>query len=343
MTAPIISYAQRYEDLHLLRCFAGQSSGCYIDIGAGHPVYDNVSFAFYLQGWSGITVEPNPWLAQLSAAVRPRDRRVQALVGAASGEATYYLVEHFHGLSTTIEGNARAAEREFGKRAQPLTAPVTTLKALCEQQAASAIDFLKIDVEGAEQDVLAGADWQRFRPKVVVVEALAPVTLAPAWTSWESILTGEDYRFAFFDGLNRYYVAAEHSELGPLLANAPAAFDDVLQLRNLPPALENASHPDHRLARIFAGSDMIRLPLLQADRLCELLAAGLPATALDRAATGADIAAAHEQLFGGPPATCLTARLHLSCNATMCELYRAIIATDQFRAACGRISASYAW
>ena len=51
MPAPTISYAQRYEDLHLARCFGERASGFYIDIGAGHPVYDNVSFAFYLRGW----------------------------------------------------------------------------------------------------------------------------------------------------------------------------------------------------------------------------------------------------------------------------------------------------
>jgi hypothetical protein len=61
-----ISYAQHYEDMHLLRCFAIQVTGFYIDIGAGHPVCDNVSLAFYLLGRRGITVEPNPWLSQLS-------------------------------------------------------------------------------------------------------------------------------------------------------------------------------------------------------------------------------------------------------------------------------------
>ncbi len=83
--APIISYAQRYEDMHLLRAFGEQATGFYIDIGAGHPVYDNVSFAFYLRGWRGITVEPNPWLAQLSEAVRPLDVRIQSLVGDKAG------------------------------------------------------------------------------------------------------------------------------------------------------------------------------------------------------------------------------------------------------------------
>ena len=87
--------------------------GFYIDIGAGHPVHSNVSFLFYLRGWRGITVEPNPWLAQLSEAVRPRDRRIESLVGAAPGQAIYHLVEDFHGLSTTVEANALAAQKEL--------------------------------------------------------------------------------------------------------------------------------------------------------------------------------------------------------------------------------------
>ena len=82
-----ISYAQRFEDLYLMRCFGERADGFYIDIGSGHPVYDNVSFAFYLRGWRGITVEPNPWLAQLTRAVRPRDRHVEALVGARRGRS----------------------------------------------------------------------------------------------------------------------------------------------------------------------------------------------------------------------------------------------------------------
>jgi FkbM family methyltransferase len=231
-----ISYAQRYEDLHLLRVFGEQPTGFYIDVGAGHPVYDNVSFAFYLRGWSGITVEPNPWLAQLSEAVRPRDTRIQALVGANPGEATYYLVEDFHGLSTTVEGHARAAQSEYGKGSRAMTMPVTTLRALCAQHAPATIDFLKIDVEGAEREVLLGGDWQQFRPKVVVAEALAPVTMQPAWQAWEALLLDNRYRFAYFDSLNRYYVAGEHTNLAERLAAAPATFDGVMPFRQFKPA-----------------------------------------------------------------------------------------------------------
>src|SRR5580692_4107594 len=164
--APTISYAQRFEDLYLMRCFGERAEGFYIDIGSGHPVYDNVSFAFYLRGWHGITVEPNPWLSRLSRAVRPRDRHVEALVGAAcEPAATFYLVNEFHGLSTMFEPHAQAALTQFGKSAQAITVPLTTLRTLCQEgHAPASFDFLKVDVEGAEPAVLFGGDWERFRP-----------------------------------------------------------------------------------------------------------------------------------------------------------------------------------
>jgi FkbM family methyltransferase len=341
--APNLSYAQRYEDIHLFRCFGDQAIGFYIDIGAGHPVYDNVSFAFYLRGWSGITVEPNSWLTQLSEAVRPRDRRIQSLVGAAPGEATYYLVEDFHGLSTTIESNARAAQNEYGKPSRALRMPVTTLRALCELHAPDTIDFLKIDVEGAERDVLVGGDWRRFRPKVVVVEALAPVTLAPAWEAWQPLLTDHGYRFVLFDGLNRYYVASEWGAKAERLAAAPASFEGIAQFRNFKPALDDPSHPDHDLARLLAGEDMVRLPLWPPERMVERLTAGIEAAALERAAGPADLAAVHQRLFASPPAPEWAAALKLGSGVSVRGLYERLVVSEAFRAACGRISASIAW
>jgi FkbM family methyltransferase len=343
MSIETISYAQRYEDLHLLRCFGEQASGFYIDIGAGHPVYDNVSFAYYLRGWRGITVEPNAWLAQLSEAVRPRDIRVRSLVGATPGEATYYLVDDFHGLSTTVESHARKAKSEFGKASRTLTMPVTTLRALCERHAPGAIDFLKIDVEGAEREVLEGGDWKRFRPKVVLAEALEPVTMAPAWQPWESLLTGNGYRFAWFDSLNRYYVADEHAALAQRLAAAPASFDGQTKFSQFKPAVEDISHPDHALARLFAGADMVRLPLMSSDTMVERLIKGIDPTALDRPAQPSDVAAAHHRLFGRSAVPGWSTSLGLASSSTVRDVYRSAVETDPFRAACGRISGSSAW
>jgi FkbM family methyltransferase len=339
---PPISYAQRFEDIYLMRCFGTRSEGFYIDIGSGHPVYDNTSFAFYLEGWSGITVEPNPWLARLSRAVRPRDRHVEALVGAGPGEATFYLVEEFHGLSTMIEAHARAALAQFGKASQTITVPVTTLRQLCEQYAPRLFDFLKVDVEGAERDVLLGGDWQSFRPKVVVVEALAPYTLAPAWEAWEPFMATHGYRYVWFDSLNRYYLAEEASDLARCFEAAPTTFDDVVQFRNAKPALADAAHPDHRLASIVAGAAMTRLPLLGRDVLFDLMTTGIAPAALERRVGADDIARAIERLLGPDPGLS-AADLALPPAPRLRDVYAALLDSDQFRAACGRISASYAW
>lgn len=339
---PLTSYSQRFEDLYLGCCFPDKQDGFYIDIGAGHPVYDNVSFAFYLRGWRGIAVEPNPWLSQLANAVRPRDRNIQALVGAVEGDAAFHLVNEFHGLSTMIEDHARKAESEFGKASQTLKMPVTTLEALCEQHAPASFEFLKIDVEGAEDDVIRGGDWNRFRPKIVVIEALAPYTLAPAWDSWEPILVAHGYRYARFDSLNRYYVAEEETQITRSLTSAPDTFDALL-FRDVKPALESDSHPDHRLASLLAEADMIRLPLVDRQTLVTLLTTGLPAESLDRPATDPDIAAACERVFGHIPRSEWVAELRLPPQATLRDVYVRLVESDRFRAACGRISASYAW
>jgi FkbM family methyltransferase len=340
--APTLSYAQRFEDLYLMRCFGERTDGFYIDIGSGHPVYDNVSFAFYLKGWRGITVEPNPWLSPLSRAVRPRDRHVEALVGSGSGQATFYLVREFHGLSTMIEGHARAALTQFGKSADAITVPLTTLSALCSGQAPASFDFLKIDVEGAEPDVLLGGDWRRYRPKLVVVEALAPYTLAPAFEQWEPFLAQHGYSYVWFDSLNRYYLAEEASELKGCFTTAPATFDDARQFRNTGPALGDQEHPDHRLAVLLGNAVMTRLPLLDRGLLLELLTAGLTEAELDRRADEEDMARIWARLFAGQTAPALD-ELKLPAQASVRGLYEAIAESDLFRAACGRISASYAW
>ena len=340
---PQLSYAQRFEDLHLLACFREQEHGFYIDIGAGHPVVDNVSFAFYLRGWRGITVEPNPYLARLARAVRPRDEMQQALVGATAGRAPFFQVEEFHGFSTMIADHAETARAQFGKGSNAIELPVTTLKELCEQTRPPAIDFLKVDVEGAEKDVLLGADWKNFRPKIVLVEALAPFSMAPSWQEWEPFLTDQNYRYVFFDNLNRYYVAAEHEALARHFETAPDSFDDAVQFGVLAPALAEERHPDRAAAALLARAAMTRLPLLDRDLLADLLTTELAPAILAKPADETEIAAAWERVFGRPPSQAELAALPLRPGTTLREVYAVIAQSDAFRLVCGRISASYAW
>jgi len=243
-----LSYTQNLEDYHLSLAFAGQERGFYIDIGAGHPVADNVSLWFYERGWSGIVAEPIAELADLYKKIRPRDTLYQGLIGRSVGEVDFFHVNRLHGFSTTIELHADVA-KEFGADYQRLTLPMLTLEKLCDQYQVQQIDFLKIDVEGAESDVLAGNDFNRFRPKVIVAEAVTPGKGEPAWEAYEPLLLANGYKFRLFDTLNRFYVAQECPEIFERLPAERAPWGDVTHMYEIGRAPEMANHPDFALAQ----------------------------------------------------------------------------------------------
>jgi flagellar biosynthesis GTPase FlhF len=84
--------------------------------------------------------------------------------------------------------------------------------------------------------VIRGMDFRKWRPWVLVVEATLPNSQISNHDAWEYMLTEHGYRYAYFDGLNRYYVADEHAELAQALATPPNVFDDfqtVVQARAL--------------------------------------------------------------------------------------------------------------
>ena len=88
------------------------------------------------------------------------------------------------------------------------------------------IHFCKVDVEGAEPEVLAGFDLPRWRPWVLVVEAVRPQSNEPSSSAWEEGVLAAGYQLCLFDGLNRFYVAPEHPELAGALS-VPASVLDM--------------------------------------------------------------------------------------------------------------------
>jgi FkbM family methyltransferase len=269
-----LSYTQNMEDYHLAVAFEGQAKGFYVDVGAGHPVADNVSLWFYERGWNGIVAEPQTALARLYPRIRPKDLLYQGILGRESGTATFFQFDRLHGLSTTVAVHANSAQ-SFGDTYHASTLPTITLATLLENHRVQEIDFLKIDVEGAEADVIAGNDWERFRPKIVVVEAVSPGGGGPNWDHWEPILLSKGYRFRLFDTLNRFYVAQEHEELFNRLPPERAPWDAVTHMYEIGRAPECALHPDHCLAQQLVRGFWPALPHLDDNIIAEILNRGM--------------------------------------------------------------------
>jgi len=278
-----LSYSQNLEDYHLWLALADESPGFYIDIGGGHPVADNVSLWFYERGWRGIVIEPQSMLAKLYAPIRPRDTIYEGLIGHETGISNLHVFPRLHGLSTTVQANAETSS-QLGDTYHTIKIPMLTLAALCEQNGVEQIDFLKIDVEGAEADVLAGNDWTRFRPKVIVVEAIDPATKASTSDAWEPDLLRSGYHFRLDDTLNRFYVAEEFPNILERLPAARADWSAVTHMYEIGKAPEQSVHPDHALAAELARGFWASLPMLDAELLAHLLARGRGHESYDLAA-----------------------------------------------------------
>jgi FkbM family methyltransferase len=214
-------HGQYYEDYILSSVLDGMASGTYIDVGANHPIEDNVTALFYERGWHGITIEPNPEYTPLYAKLRPRDVHLNLGIARAGGTLTYYRVTdppggdgtYAAGGLSTFDPAIAERWRRAGLTVSQSMVPVTTLNEVLEQRPLQEITILSIDVEGFEKQVLESIDLRLHRPLVIVVEACLPGTEVPSYEPWEGLLLQAGYAPAMSDGLNRYYVPQDRVDL----------------------------------------------------------------------------------------------------------------------------------
>jgi FkbM family methyltransferase len=221
----LISYAQNFEDVMLARVFAGRRTGFYVDVGAADPVNLSVTKWFYDLGWSGLNIEPNQQLFDRLAADRPRDINLNCGVGAAASQAQFFELDvgELSSFDARVRDNAKGNGRPPSTRTVAVMPLTDLLKLHCPNRV---IDFLKIDVEGWEAEVLKGLDLRQYRPIIVLIEATVPQTRIESHIEWEPDVVGADYSFAYFDGVNRFYLANEHAELKKHFAVPPNVFDE---------------------------------------------------------------------------------------------------------------------
>jgi FkbM family methyltransferase len=254
----MISYAQNGEDVMLMRALGDVAGGFYIDVGAADPTIVSVTRAFYERGWHGVNVEPTVEHHRRLGEARQRDVNLSQPVSDHVAEELFYFCEH-PDLSTLI-GDVAAAAASGGQKSESRVLQTTTLAEICRRFAPPVIHFLKIDVEGAEERVLRGADFRNYRPWIVVVEATHPNTQIFSHATWEPILMDSKYRFVWFDGLNRFYLAEEKLDTLQHHFDAPInVFDDFVRYD---PALES-------LAAELAAARAMLEPLREAAAAAE--------------------------------------------------------------------------
>lgn len=271
------SYAQNFEDYLLWRAVGHVEQGFYVDVGANDPDTDSVSKAFAERGWRGIEVEPQRHLVERLLLKRPNATVVEAATGSAPGSGTLYrFTEPGDGMSTFDLATAKRLKVQFGVDFEPVEVPIRTLTSILEEVAPVDIHWMKIDVEGFEAQTLSGLDLSRWRPWVISIEAVTAGNSESSHELWEDGVLAAGYDFALFDGLNRYYVSREHSEIkSSLSAPVSQIRDDVEHPRDRANAsilLETMQHRDRLNAAFIDATQRLATSLQRAQEIETTLA-----------------------------------------------------------------------
>lgn len=169
-----LHYSQEGEDILLARLLPSDKSGFFVDIGAHHPTRFSNTYALYRKGWRGINVDATPGSMELFRKWRPGDINLECAISSKGEPMIFHIFKE--GALNTFD---RELAQEYVASGWQLTRtieirPRTLSSVLVENlPTGKEIDLFSIDVEGEEMGVLTSNDWAAYRPRIIVLEALA--------------------------------------------------------------------------------------------------------------------------------------------------------------------------
>ena len=179
-----------------MRFFDRQPRGFFVDVGAHHPVRFSNTWAFYRHGWHGINIDAMPGSMAAFKKRRKRDINLEIAISDEQKHLTYYVFNEpaLNGFDPDL-----SAERELGQDDYHIIRTETLATARLADVLGNhlpqgqEIDFLTVDVEGLDLNVLKSNDWHRYRPRLVLVEILNAEMMAIPDTEVGVFLHGVGY------------------------------------------------------------------------------------------------------------------------------------------------------
>ncbi len=147
--------------------------GFYVDVGAYHPTIHSNTYLFYQKGWNGINLDACPGSMLKFEKLRQRDINLEIGVGNFNGESSFFVLDEKSTMNSFSKENLEHHGMLTGVTKE-VNVEVSTLETILDSYSDifEEIDFLSIDVEGMELTVLESNNWQKYKPKVIVLEMI---------------------------------------------------------------------------------------------------------------------------------------------------------------------------
>lgn len=168
------SFSQEGEDMILRRLFENQQTGFYVDVGAHHPKRFSNTYYFYKKGWKGINIDAMPGSMKAFEKIRPRDINIEKPVSDKKEVLTYYAFNEpaLNGFSKELSEQRDGLGEFFIQFTKDIE--TATLEEIFDHNLPKSqqIEFMSIDVEGLDLIVLQSNNFEKYQPKVVLIEIL---------------------------------------------------------------------------------------------------------------------------------------------------------------------------
>ena len=174
------SYSMDGEDLEIVKYFENLNNGFYVDVGCYHPVEVNNTYLLYKKNWKGINIDPNKFSIELFNFLRPDDLNYNLAISNKGGQGEFYYQKKLSKLSTLKKAIAKGVFQENFKTKKITTSRLTDLIDKTKFKNKK-IDFLNVDAEGSDLDVLKSLNFDIYRPKIICVEIITNSSLAPGY------------------------------------------------------------------------------------------------------------------------------------------------------------------
>ena len=163
------SYSMEGEDLELLKMTKNINQGFYVDAGCYHPLRLNNTYLLYKKKWSGLNIDLSEFSIDLFNYMRPNDVNVHSVISNSESEVIVYHQKKISQLSTIEKDIAKERMRGTIKEKKMVSKKLTTILDNSRFRNRK-IDFLNVDLEGADMSTLQSLNFEIYRPKIICVE-----------------------------------------------------------------------------------------------------------------------------------------------------------------------------